>query len=373
MITGYGSIDSAIRAMKLGAYDYLTKPCKLPELEITVQKAYEKVVIERENARLKEELSIKDSTDEIVYQSSVMNSLMLKLAKVAITDSSIIVEGESGVGKEIVARTIHKNSHRCSHTFIAINCSNLHENLLESELFGYEQGAFSGALRNKRGLIELANCGTLFVDEVGEMKPSVQAKLLRVLENHSFRHVGGNREIQVDIRIIAATNKNLAARVAEGSFREDLFFRLNVITLVVPPLRERKEDIPLLTEYFLIKKCRQLKMSKTIAPESVELLTSYGWPGNVRELSNALERAMILSSGTILRPKDFEFLRNDRTSLPLLSLKKIETEHIAKVLREVNNNKTRAARILGISVRNLHRKLRYLGIGQPARSEVRDE
>lgn len=357
MITGYGSIDSAIKAMKSGAYDYLTKPCKLPELEIVVQRAYEKALIERENARLREELSIKDPSEDMIYQSRVMISLMGQIGKVAAADSSVIIEGESGVGKEIVARTIHRNSPRCSQAFIAINCSNLQENLLESELFGHEQGAFSGATKKKRGLIELASYGTLFVDEVTEMKPNVQAKLLRILENHCFRRVGGNREIRVDIRIIAATNKSLPDRVADGSFREDLFFRLNVITLHVPPLRERKEDIPLLLEHFLKKKGRQLKMGKTISHECLDLLSAYSWPGNVRELSNAVERAMILSQGDVLKPRDFGFLRSERASIPLLSLKALEKDHILKVLRQVKNNKSHAARILGISSRNLHRKL----------------
>ncbi len=357
VITGYGSIDSAIEAMKRGAYHYLTKPCKLPELELTVQKAHEKHAVERENERLKEELKIKDVSPAIVFRSQAMLELMEKVEKVAQADSSIVLEGESGVGKNLVARAIHTHSPRRDHAFIAVNCSNLQENLLESELFGHEKGAFSGAVKRKRGLIELAEHGTLFIDEVVEMKRDIQSKLLRVMENGSFRRVGGEVELFADVRFVAASNRRLSDEVDKGRFREDLYFRLNVITLIVPPLRERRDDIPLLVDYFLKKNRAALDTDKRMSRECLDILRGYSWPGNVRELSNAVERAVILSKGERIMPGDFGFLKKDSSEAQPLSLKKLEESHIRKVLRQTGDNKTRAARILGVSVRTLQRKM----------------
>jgi DNA-binding NtrC family response regulator len=362
MITGHGSIDSAIHAMKLGAYHYLTKPCKLPELEATIEKAYEKGKIVQENTRLKDELSVKDTHGDIVFGSQAMKRLMDDVAKVARTDSAVIIEGESGVGKELIAYAVHRQSPRREHSYIAINCSNLQENLVESELFGHEEGAFSGAVRQKRGLIEIAHGGTLFIDEVGEMNLPSQAKLLRVLENGTFRRVGGNRELRADVRVVAATNRSLAEEVSQGNFRRDLFFRLNVILLTVPPLRDRKEDIPLLVDYFLRKKNAALKMRRTLSPDCLGVLRNYGWPGNVRELSNVVERAMILSSGDEIRVGDFAFLTGPKARSHLPTLKELEENHILQVLRDAGNNKTQAARMLGISTRNLYRKLNEYGV-----------
>jgi DNA-binding NtrC family response regulator len=357
VITGYGSIDSAIEAMKLGAYHYLTKPCKLPALELTVQKACEKHEVERENERLREELKIKDAAPAIIFRSQAMVELMEQVERVAQANSSVVLEGESGVGKELIARAIHTYSPRRDHAFIAVNCSNLQENLLESELFGHEKGAFSGAMKQKRGLIELAERGTLFIDEVVEMKRDIQSKLLRLMENGSFRRVGGEVERFADVRFVAASNRSLADEVRRGDFREDLYFRLNVITLTVPPLRERKADIPLLVEYFLQKNRAVLKTNKQLARECLDFLMGRSWPGNVRELSNAVERAVILSKGRHILPEDFGFLGGGSQETRLLSLRKLEENHIRRVLRETNNNKTHAARILGISVRTLQRKL----------------
>ncbi len=357
MITAYGSIESAVKAMKLGAYDYLTKPCHLPELEMLVEKALEKNILQQQNLRLKEALRAKDIHGSMVYTSPKMAKIMGDVEKVASTDSPVIIQGESGTGKELVANIIHKLSIRKDGPFIAINCANLQDNLAENELFGHEKGAYTGAANRKQGLLELADQGTLFIDEISEMHPSTQAKLLRVLENKTFRRLGAEQELYSDVRIIAATNRNLAEEVSKGRFRHDLFFRLNVVTLQIPPLRERREDIPLLVEHFLELKGRSLNVAKTIAPSATEKLLDYDWPGNVRELANVIERALILSSGDIIEPKDLLLDENLSLRPDLIPLSNMERRHILNVLRHTKGNKTQAAKILGISVRNLYRKI----------------
>jgi DNA-binding NtrC family response regulator len=357
MLTAFGSIESAVEAMKLGAYDYLTKPCHLPELEILVAKAYEKCSLLQQNTRLKEELRSKENYDSLIYSSSPMKKLMRDVEKVAQSDSPVVIEGDSGTGKELVANTIHKISPRKNGSFVAINCANLQENLVENELFGHEKGAYTGAVHAKRGLIELAHQGTLFIDEVGEMHPSAQAKLLRVLETNKFRRVGGNKEHISDARVIAATNENLSEAVAKKKFRNDLYFRLNVINFYLPCLKDRKQDIPLLIQYFLKKKNMILKASKTISPEAEQLFFNYSWPGNVRELANVIERAIILSMGDIIQPQDLPFCNMPQSRPDLGSLKEMEQTHIQHVLHSTNGNKTQAAKVLGISVRNLYRKM----------------
>lgn len=357
MMTAYGTIESAVQAMKLGAYDYLTKPCHLPELEMLVEKAYEKNALRQQNLRLRDELRNKDDYDSIVYQSAVMNRLVRDIEKVAQSDSPVIIEGESGTGKELVANNIHKLSGRQNGSFIVVNCANLQENLVENELFGHEKGAYTGAQQTKRGLVELAHDGTLFIDEVGEMHPAAQAKLLRILENKNFRRLGGNRELYSNVRIVAATNQNLKEAVAEGRFRQDLFFRLNVVTLHVPPLRDRRNDILVLVDYFLEKKNRTLNSSTKMNPAAKQLFLDYDWPGNVRELANVIERAIILCSGNSIEPQDLPFWQVPADRVDFVSLKEVETSHIHKVLRATGGNKTLAAKVLGISVRNLYRKL----------------
>ena len=357
MLTAFGSIESAVKAMKLGAYDYLTKPCHLPELEILVTKAYEKSSLLQQNTRLKEELRSRDNYDSLIYGSTQMKKLMSDVEKVAQSDSPVVIEGESGTGKELIANTIHKLSPRHQGAFVAVNCANLQENLVENELFGHEKGAYTGALQTKRGLIELAHEGTLFIDEVGEMHPSAQAKLLRVLETNRFRRVGGNKERVSDARIIAATNENLSDAVSKKKFRNDLYFRLNVINFNLPALKDRKQDIPLLIQYFLKKKNIALKASKTISPEAEKLCIDYGWPGNVRELANVIERAIILSAEETIQPHDLPFCGTPQARYDLSSLKEVEKRHIQNVLHSTNGNKTQAAKILGISVRNLYRKM----------------
>lgn len=362
MLTAYGSIESAVQAMKLGAYDYLTKPCHLPELEILVEKAHEKNLLRQQNQRLKEELRSKETYDSLIYTSSKMKTLMADVEKVSQSDSPVILQGESGTGKELVAHTIHKSSPRRNGSFIAVNCANLQENLFENELFGHEKGAYTGAVQQKQGLIELAHMGTLFIDEIGEMHPSAQAKLLRVLETKRFRRVGGNKELFSDVRVIAATNEDLQDAIARKTFRKDLYFRLNVVSFYLPALKDRKKDIPILVAYFLEKKNKLLKASKTISPKALPLFTAYDWPGNVRELANVVERAVILSRTDCIEPHDLPFTGTEPCRSDHGQLKDLEKNHIFKVLQSTSGNKTQAAKILGISVRNLYRKMELYGV-----------
>lgn len=357
MITAYGSIESAVQAMKLGAYDYLTKPCHLPELEIIVDKAFEKNTLQQKNLLLREALLNKTSQDMLLYKSPRMKHLMVDLERVAGTDTPVILQGESGTGKELAAGLIHRLSRRHDEAFIVINCANLQEELVENELFGHEKGAYTGADQRKCGLIEIANQGTLFIDEIGEMSASAQAKVLRVLEQKTFRRVGGHQELRADVRIIAATNRSLQQEVSEKRFRHDLYYRLNVVQLTIPPLRDRPEDIPLLLDYFLEKKNRLLNMNKTIRPNARDSFMSYGWPGNIRELANVVERAIILSDGDYIDTKDLPFSKTSVERVDLRSLADVEREHILKVLDTTRWNKTQSAEILGISVRNLYRKI----------------
>jgi two-component system, NtrC family, response regulator AtoC len=368
MLTAFGSIESAVQAMKHGAYDYLTKPCHLPELEMLVEKAFEKNSLRQENALLKEELRSKEIYDSLIYGSSKMKKIMSDVEKVAQSDSPVIIQGESGTGKELIAHTIHKLSGRAKGSFIAINCANLQENLFENELFGHEKGAYTGAVQQKLGLIELAHMGTLFIDEIGEMHPSAQAKLLRVLETKRFRRVGGTKELVSDVRVIAATNENLKAAISEKRFRNDLYFRLNVVSFTLPALKDRKKDIPLLIDYFLRKKNRVLKSSKTISSKAVNLFEEYDWPGNVRELANVVERAIILSAGNCIEPQDLPFSGGEPSCADPHSLEDLERNHIVKVLQGAGGNKTLAAKILGISVRNLYRKIEQYQNQSPGKS-----
>ncbi len=359
MLTGYAEVDSAIEAMKSGAYDYLAKPCNLNELEIILQKAYEKSILQKENYILRDEVKAHDPYGGIVGNSPKMMAIDRLIEKVAPTDSSVLIEGESGTGKELVANIIHEKSHRKEQPFIVIDCSTLQENLLENELFGHDKGAFTGATARKIGLVELADRGTAFVDEIAEMNLSTQAKFLRILETGSFRRVGGTKQLKVDVRVIAATKRNLEKEVKEGNFREDLYYRLNVVKLYLPPLRERKEDIPLLVNYFLKQGKTARENIKKVSPEALEALAAFDWPGNVRELANVLERALILSAGPTLFPEDLPFqtqgLNSKREIGPLSDLEK---DHIAQALEKEGGNRTKAAKILGISLRNLYRKIK---------------
>lgn len=369
ILTGHGTIENAIECMKLGAYDYVTKPCALEELSAVIQKAAEKRAIIRQNILLRQELSRLDAFSDFVGNSAAMVHVFELIAKVADTDSTVLVQGESGVGKELVARAIHRNSARRENPFVVVDCASLQENLLESELFGHERGAYTGAIALKHGLFEVAHTGTLFMDEIGEIPPSIQVKLLRVLENHTFRRVGSTKDITVDVRVIGATNKDLRRMMLEGDFREDLFYRLNVVSISIPPLRERKEDIPLLAEHFVRNSRVTGKENKAITREAMDLLLGYHWPGNIRELQNVIERALILSEDDYIRPADLPLnLKGDidfmgRTELPdILTLENLEKEYISRVLKKFNGHRVRTAKALQISERTLYRKIKRYNI-----------
>jgi DNA-binding NtrC family response regulator len=367
MITAYGSIDSAIQAMKLGAYHYITKPFRLDELKILVKEALEKVRIKKENKRLKEELErLKGTVVHIITQNPEMKKILELAEKVAPTDCPVLILGETGTGKELLARYIHQHSRRKDKVFLAINCGAFTEELLANELFGHEKGAYTGAVSTKKGLLEVASGGTLFLDEITEMSPTMQVKFLRVLQEKEFIRLGGTEPIKVDVRIIAATNRDIKKEIEKGRFREDLYYRLNVISFNLPPLCQRKEDIPLLCYYFLNKYAKEMnKEVKEISEEAMELLLSYDYPGNVRELENIIARAVALTNSSKIElshlPEDlkkFKIFTFRKKNFPLPTLEEQEKEYIKMVLKEVGGNKTLAAQILGIDRATLWRKLK---------------
>jgi DNA-binding NtrC family response regulator len=364
IITGHGAIDTAIEAIRLGAYHYITKPFKLRELEIHIRKAGEKVALLRKSRRLQRLMLSDDPEWTIVGDGPEIRRVLDLIEKMAPTDSTVLVTGESGTGKELVARRIHALSTRAAEPFVAINCGTFQETLLETELFGHEKGAFTGAIHTREGLFEVAHGGTLFLDEVGEMSAALQVKVLRALQDGEIRRVGSDRPIRVDVRVIAATNIDLTEAVREGRFREDLFYRLNVLPVPVPALRERTEDIPALVDHFLMTISVQGKGPFTITDRALDALTRYAWPGNVRELKNTVERMKILSEGSVVDLPDIprEVLGVDSpdeiaSTDPELSLADLERRHILNVLRHLDGNKTQAARSLGISTRTLYNKL----------------
>ena len=371
MLTAYATVENAISSMKLGAYDYLTKPCKLEELEEIIKKAYEKRHLIQQNIKLKQELARRDKYHTFMGESPKIKAIHRLIGKVAITDSTVLIQGESGVGKELVANLIHKNSLRRENPFVVIDCGTLPEELMENELFGHEKGAYTGAVGFKHGLLEVADSGTLFLDEIGDISPIIQQKLLRVLESKTFRRVGGTKDIKVDIRLIAATNRDLPTMIINNDFREDLFYRLNVFPILVSPLRERKEDIPLLVNHFLRNTNITGKDKKGISDEAMELLFNYHWPGNVRELQNIIERAIILSEQKYITPKDLSLtLKAEPDSLKerrysnnnVKSLQDIEKNYIIKVLEEFDGNRANAAKALSLTERTLYRKLKKYNI-----------
>ncbi|MGR3310161.1 MAG: sigma-54-dependent transcriptional regulator [Candidatus Brocadiales bacterium] len=301
MMTAFGSIKNAVGAMKMGACDYITKPVSSEEIKLVIQKVFEKQDLATEVKALREELKGRYKLDNIIGKNQKMQDIYDLILNVSSTDATILIMGETGTGKELVARSIHFNSERENKPFVTINCSALPEALLESELFGHEQGAFTGAIKQRLGKFELADGGTIFFDEMGDLLPSIQTKLLRVLQEREFERVGGNQTIKVDVRIIAATNKDLSIAIKQGTFREDLYYRLNVIPIILPPLRERKEDIPLLAAHFLKKCCAILKKDvRAISQEIMNAMISYNWPGNIRELENLIERAVIMAKKNII-------------------------------------------------------------------------
>ncbi|MBW2058357.1 MAG: sigma-54-dependent Fis family transcriptional regulator [Deltaproteobacteria bacterium] len=368
MMTAYSDVQTAVMAMKAGAYDYINKPFELDELKLLIQKAIETQSLRNEVRRLRRQHEKEESHTQIYGNSPQVRNIKELIQMIAQTPrTSVLIQGESGTGKELAANAIHYGSKRANKPLIKINCSAIPENLLETELFGYEKGAFTDAKSTKKGLLELASGGTVFLDEIGDMNPYLQSKFLRVLETQSFMRVGGSREIHVDLRFIAASNKNLAEMVNRGDFRKDLYYRLKVMVLDIPPLRERKEDILLLANLFIEEGNKELgKNIKGILPKARDLLLNYSWPGNIRELKNVLERAMILSTSDEISPETLPIeLREHRSAPPGLSLdadesslEAVEKKHIFEILSMVNGNKSKAARSLGISRSTLREKLK---------------
>jgi two-component system response regulator AtoC len=370
LLTAYGTITSAVEAIKLGAFDYVTKPCRNERLLLSLQRALEKKKLVSEVRHLRSK--IRDKTDFIVYRSKAMEEIISVVKRIASTDVTVLIEGESGTGKELLAKAIHENSTRANKPFVAVNCSGLPETLLESELFGHKKGAFTGAVSNKKGLFDEADCGTIFLDEICDTSPSLQSKLLRVIQEQEIRRVGENHFTKINVRVITATNRNLLSLVKEGKFREDLYFRLNVMPVYVPPLRERKEDIILLTEFFVKKYSQKFKKKiKKIASEVFAQLIRYNWPGNVRELENTIERAVALTQSSVLNSSDLFFFLGKKNWLFSTSgldgtsqeeqnnsLKDKERDHIIDVLKKNNWNYTRAAKELDIGRTTLWRKLK---------------
>jgi len=367
MLTAYGTVQEAIRALKDGAHDFLTKPCKLNELEAVLEKAMQRQSLERGNVALKRDVDRLHPSEHFIGASSQIRDLLKMVGRVAGTDSTVLIRGESGVGKELVARAVHRHSRRERQPFVVVDCASLHENLLQSELFGHEKGAYTGAVRLKHGLFEVADRGTIFLDEIGEITPPLQVKLLRVLETGTFRRVGGTTDLTVDVRVIAATNQSLETMMKEKSFREDLYYRLNVFSLAIPPLRERKEDIPLLAEHFVRNSGIAPKRSVRVSAAAMEVLTRYLWPGNVRELENVIERALILCDAGVIEPEHLPLgVRLEPSFRPpeedgtLVTLEEVERRYVKRVLEECKGHRQKAATILGISERNLYRKLKDL-------------
>ncbi len=377
LLTAHSSVETAVQAMRQGAYDYLTKPFRLAELEAHAQKAYEKARLARRERQWVEHLRYESPRYRLIGAGAAMRKVVTMIEKVSGTDATVLIRGESGTGKELVARALHLNSGRADRPLVTVNCAALPETLLESELFGHEKGSFTGAVAAKRGLVEVAEGGTLFIDEIGEMTPGLQAKLLRVLEDGHYRRVGATSDAHADVRIVAATNRRLEDEIKANRFREDLYYRLNVITINLPPLRDRPEDVPELVAHLLAT--RQVGgVRHRITPEAMALLVRYRWPGNVRELANVLERAQILSEGNVITPDDLPDDLAPMTAPPVAAepgappepeprtLHGVERAHLMDVLKECGGNKVRAAKTLGVSRRALYRLLDRHGLRDEA-------
>jgi DNA-binding NtrC family response regulator len=378
VLTAHGTIDTAIQAIRLGAYDYLEKPCPIEKLEVAVQKTHEHVRLVKRQRILEDGYTAPNPGPGFVGASPAFVKLLENVARMARAEATTLILGETGVGKEVVAKLLHAQSPRNEAPFVVVDCAALHEQLLQSEIFGHERGAFTGAARQRHGLFEVANGGTIFLDEVGDTGLDIQAQLLRVLETGRFRRLGGNAEIAVDVRIIAATNRDLKHAISRGHFREDLFYRLATLTLEIPPLRERREDIPLLVEHFLKQFNLRFSFSKRIHPEALHALLQYGWPGNVRELIHVLQQAFVLCTGDVIGLDDLpgsfpasETLPAQSEAPELMSLRENQARHIFSVLAKVGGNRAQAARILGTSERSLYRLLRrYRRNGPDSQSEA---
>ena len=387
MMTAYGSVDTAVEAMKRGAYDFVTKPLNLDKVEILIGRALGSRKLETENRVLKQQVDERFGLENVVGESDALREVLDTIRQVAPSSANVLVEGESGTGKELAAHAIHNLSRRSKAKFVTVHCAALSPQLLESELFGHERGAFTGAHERRIGRFEQANGGTIFLDEIGEIDASTQVKLLRVIsEERAFERVGGNQTLKADVRLVAATNKNLEQLVADGKFRDDLYFRLNVVHVTMPPLRERKEDIPLLVHSFLRHFCKQNeKPLLEISAEAMNLLLTYNWPGNVRELRTAIEHGVVMASGSKISVRELPMSVRQATGAALpggvtvakafgqkssaLDLHETEKRLIMQALATTNGNITRAAQKLGISRRTLHRKINELNAGKPGARE----
>jgi two-component system NtrC family response regulator len=373
IITAYGTIDMAVDAMKAGALDYITKPVEFEELLLLVDRVSERRTLIKENEILREQLGEKGvTTDRIIYRGEKMSSLINMAGRVAASRATVLLQGESGTGKELLARLIHHLSPRAARRIIAVNCGALHENLLESELFGHEKGAFTGATARRIGRFEEADGGTLFLDEIGELSPQVQVKLLRFLQEHEFQRLGGNQTLCTDVRVISATNSDLEQRVKAGAFREDLFYRLNVVMMSIPPLRERKEDIPILIDHFLKRYAEENgKEIAGLSSEAQDVLLKYDYPGNVRELENIIERAVVIAREDVISVEDLPFSesmeettesRKAEEGLLRGSIEELEKKLIVEAMEKAGDHQSRAADLLGISERMLRYKLKKYGL-----------
>jgi two-component system response regulator HydG len=377
VMTAYSSVESAVEALKAGAYDYLIKPLDFEVLKLTIERACEHAGLKAENVLLKQKLHADPTAAHIIGKSRAMKELLEMLAMAAPSEATVLLTGESGTGKELIARSLHFSSLRKDQPLVVINCAAITETLLESELFGHEKGAFTGADKRREGRFMQANHGTIFLDEIGETSPTMQAKLLRVLQQKEIQRVGGDEVLEVDVRIVAATNRDLEVEVARGRFREDLFYRLNVMPMTVPPLRERQDDIPLLAHHFLEHYARKnRKPAKGFSPLAMDMLVNYHWPGNVRELENAVERAVILLAGEHITERQLPLnivQKYPAEKMPvrpaaaatdgIRSLDEIEKEAILATLETTDGNKSETARRLGITRKTLHNKLKAYGLG----------
>jgi two-component system NtrC family response regulator len=370
IITAHGSIDNALEACRLGADDYLTKPFGKEQLLFAIEKAVRLRKLQQENTQLRQELTGKYRFDNLVARSSKMEDVLHMAGQVAASDATVLIMGESGTGKELIARAIHYNSPRKNKPLVTVNCPSIPDNLLESELFGHVKGAYTGAIKDRKGKFELADGGTIFLDEIGDLREDVQAKLLRVLQEHEIERLGDSKTIKVDVRVIAATNKNLERLVQGGEFREDLYYRLSVVPITIPPLRERKEEIPYLVDFFITRYSKDRKF--VVDPEVISVLQQYDWPGNIRELENAIERAVVLSTDNRITPESlpahFQTPKKKETGSPLkfpqedLSLEEVEKQVILEALERAGGNRSRAARLLKIPRHVLLYRLKKFGL-----------
>ncbi|MFZ5515879.1 MAG: sigma-54-dependent transcriptional regulator [Candidatus Zhuqueibacterota bacterium] len=367
VITAYGTVENAIEASQIGADDYLTKPFGKESLRFVIEKAIRLRKLQNENVQLRSELLQKYNFGNLIGKSSAMEDVLKLTGRVAESEATVLVQGESGTGKELIARAIHYNSSRKNRPMITVNCPSIPENLMESELFGHVRGAFTGALKDRKGKFQLADGSTIFLDEIGDLKEDLQARLLRVLQEKEFERVGDSIPVKVDVRVVAATNKNIQEQVAAGKFREDLYYRLNVVTIVIPPLRERKEDIPFLVDHFIQK--HERNQSFTITPEALALLLDHHWPGNVRELENVIERAIVISKDPVITPDLLQPVwKSNAPSAPKnmaeegVTMKEIERKAIRNALEKTGGNQTKAARLLDIPRHVLIYRMKKLGV-----------